>query len=339
MSFRQSCIIKPVLNLHQYILKLFSKIIARNFRSKKEKCSTQAINESGDELSYVTQSQQSLGTYSDEKERKCRVKKDESEFASSDFELKSYQKKKFQNDLLLNELNEKQRESISRKQHEPGSFATSLCINSFGKLLLETGVYVAALRQSEGLVCRANKCLNEKPCDISLCSAGDRILSINGILLANKPIHDIVDLFKNCEYFDLVIQKEIFSLKEKQQRVSSSNYIDLTRSQTISLLESASENHSFSKPSEVNLRSHHKMVQPQQLLHQHQLMDSDESVKFFDSRGNLISKDTLDFKDSDESDRHNNNLKAKQTKQFKYESHINASKPLNAANFYSDENV
>ena len=186
---------------------------------------------------------------------------------ASDFELRSYLKKKSQNATQLPPTSD----SINPKSHK-----ISLCINSFSKLLLETGVYIASLKKSEAPICRANKCLNGKPCDISRCNFGDRVLSINGITLRNKPIHDIFELFRNCQYFDLVIQKD--------QIVGSSSFIDLTRSQSRSLVESASENHSYLNKSP----SHHPNSSRQQQILQEHLFDSNESLKFFDSKGNLI---------------------------------------------------
>ena len=98
----------------------------------------------------MTQSNRSMETYSEMSQKHIRN--------SSDFETKDYLKKQ-----KLTEKSEKKNASKNQLQAN-SSYRVSLCVNSFSKILLETGVYIAALKSSEGLICRANKCLNEKPC-------------------------------------------------------------------------------------------------------------------------------------------------------------------------------
>ena len=231
---------------------------------------------------------------------------------SSDFDIKSSSNKK----------KDREEKNALKMRHGKtlSSYNVSLCFNSFSKLLLETGVYIAALKKTEGLICHANECLNEKPCNASLCSIGDRVMSINGISLKNKPIHDIFELFKNCQYFDLVMQKENPLIE--CQRFPSNTFIDLTRSHTESIVES--ENRSFSKSSnQPNSSRNYSKISPH-------LLDSNESIKFFDSKGNLIpiSRDN----------NRNYSINSK-TKQYNFQSNPKTVRPLNESHFYSNDDI
>jgi hypothetical protein len=269
----------------------------------------------------MTQSNRSMETYSEMSQKHISI--NEKTLNSSDFETKDYLKKQ----KLLTEISEKKSVGKSQLQanseKSSNSYRVSLCVNSFSKILLETGVYIAALKSSEGFVCRANKCLNEKPCNASLCHSGDRVMSINGISLKNKPIHDIFELFKNCKYFDLVLLKENSSSENK--RFSSNNFIDLTRSQTESLVESISENQSVSKSSnQPHSSKKYYTKMPQRMF------DSNESIKFFDSKGNLIPI----------SRENNRNLAINsKTKQYNFQSNPKAVRPLNESHFYSNDDI
>jgi len=262
----------------------------------------------------MTQSNRSMETYSEMSQK--HISTNEKTLNSSDFETKDYLKKQ-----KLTEKSEKKNASKNQLQAN-SSYRVSLCVNSFSKILLETGVYIAALKSSEGFICRANKCLNEKPCNASLCHSGDRVMSINGISLKNKPIHDIFELFKNCKYFDLVLQKENSLFENK--RFSSNNFIDLTRSRTESLVESISENQSVSKSSNQPHSSKNYTKIPQHMF------DSNESIKFFDSKGNLIPI----------SRENNRNIAINsKTKQYNFQSNPKAVRPLNESHFYSNDDI
>ena len=237
---------------------------------------------------------------------------------SSEFKLKKYAKIK--NNETIEKDNLKKNAPKMFQDKTSSSYTISLCVNSFSKLLLETGVYIAALKKSEGLICRSNKCLNEKPCNVSLCNTGDRVMSINGISLKNKPIHDIFELFKNCQYFDLVMLKENFLFDS--QRFHSNNFIDLTQSQTESLVES--ENRSVSKHSnQPHSSKNYSKTSPR--------FDSNESIKFFDSKGNLIPI-------SRDKNRNYNNINSR-TKQYNFQSNPKTVRPLNESHFYSNDDI
>ena len=89
-------------------------------------------------------------------------------------------------------------------------------------LLLETGVYVAALKPNS----EANECLD----------IGDRIISINGIKLANKSLIEIIQLIR-----ELHAKKDDFNLivlKTSPINLNDLNFEDMNQSRTHLLLSS-----------------------------------------------------------------------------------------------------
>ena len=118
------------------------------------------------------------------------------------------------------------------------------------------------------------------------------------------------------------MQKENSLFENK--RFSSNNFIDLTRSRTESLVESISENQSVSKSSNQPHSSKNYTKIPQHKF------DSNESIKFFDSKGNLIPI----------SRENNRNIAINsKTKQYNFQSNPKVVRPLNESHFYSNDDI
>ena len=80
----------------------------------------------------------------------------------------------------------------------------SISMDSISDLLLETGIFVAGLKNNNNNNNNNNK---SKQSQTSL-SIGDRIVSINGVSLANKSLSNLsAKFFQNLSRFNLLVQK------------------------------------------------------------------------------------------------------------------------------------
>ena len=121
----------------------------------------------------------------------------------------------FENFLSKSMSHDENGEQFDIRKDGKNSNLISVCLKSFEDLLIETGIYISAIKKTNKKLDKSdtNK-FNSNP--ITLLSPGDRIISINGVSLTNKSIYDITKMMNNCDSINIIVQK-LYKLNEASQ--------------------------------------------------------------------------------------------------------------------------